>query len=144
MADQIAIAALTRKRAELSGEIIRAQRDIERLRGEIAALDTTIRIFDPSQVPARIRPIVKLRNRTVPGLKHGEFGCLVLTVLRHASEPLSIGEIAERLGVAHGIDITTPAKRGAIASKIRVHLSAQKPGVIAKGERGGTVVWRVA
>jgi hypothetical protein len=71
-------------------------------------------------------------------------GRLVLTVLRDATEPLSTGEIAERLGSGHGINITTPAKRGAIASKIRVHLSAQKPGVIAKGQRGGTVVWRVA
>ncbi|MGB8842847.1 MAG: hypothetical protein WCC64_17465 [Aliidongia sp.] len=54
------------------------------MRGEVAALNTRIRIFDPSQVPARIRPVVKLRNRTVPGLKHGEFGRLLLTVLRDA------------------------------------------------------------
>jgi hypothetical protein len=114
------------------------------LPGEIAALDTTIRIFDPSQAPARIRPVVKMRNRTVPRLKHGEFGSLVFTVLRDATEPLSIGEIAERLGAGHGIDIGTPAKRGAIVSKIRVHLSAQKPGAITKRERGGAVVWRVA
>jgi hypothetical protein len=144
MADQIAITALVRKRAELSGEIIRAQKDIARLKGEIAALDTTIRIFDPSRVPARIRPVVKLRNRTGSRLKHGEFGRLVFAVLRDASEPLSVGEIAGRIGAGHGIDITTPAKRQAIASKIRVHLSAQKPGTIDKGERGGTVVWKVA
>jgi hypothetical protein len=103
------------------------------LRGKIAALDTTIRIFDPSQVLTRIRPVVKLRNRTVSRLKHGEFGSMVFTVLRDSSEPLSIGEIAVRLRANHGIDITTPAKRGAIVSKIRVHLSAQKPGTIDKG-----------
>jgi hypothetical protein len=144
MAETHVVSALVAKRAELSGEIIRAKKDIERLRGEIAALDTTIRIFDPSQAPSRIRPVVKLRNRTVPGLKHGEFGRLVFTVLRDSSEPLSIGEIAERLGTGHAIDITTPAKRVVIASKIRVHLSGQKPGIIAKGQRGGAVVWRVA
>jgi hypothetical protein len=144
MVDQMAIAALVRKRAELSGEISRHRKEISRLKGEIAALDTALRIFDPSQVPARIRPVVKLRNRTVPRLKHGEFGRMVFAVLRDATEPLSIGEIAERLGSGHGIDITTPAKRQAIASKIRVHLHEQKPGTIAKGERGGTVVWEVA
>ncbi|MEA2755202.1 MAG: hypothetical protein QOJ54_1491 [Aliidongia sp.] len=97
MADQIAIAALTRKRAELSGEIIRAQKDIARLKCEIAALDTTIRIFDPSQVPFRIRPVVKVKHRVIPKLRHGEFGRMVLTLLRGADDPLSVGEIVERL-----------------------------------------------
>jgi hypothetical protein len=143
MADQIAIAALVRKRAELSGEIIRAQKDIERLRGEIAALDTTIRIFDPSQVPARIRPVVKVKHRVIPKLRHGEFGRMVLTLLRGAADPLSVGEIVEQLAAVHSLDICTQKGRDVLTRKVRNYLGCQKPDTIAKGERGGTVVWRV-
>lgn len=143
MENQLAIAALVRKRAELSGEIIRRQREIIKFRAEIASLDATLRIFDPTQEPARIRPVVKLKNRVVPKLRHGEFGRLVLAELRGAEEPLSVGEIVERLAVARGIDIGAPAQRRVIAGKVRVYLSEQKPETVVKGSRGGTVVWKV-
>ena len=142
MANELAVAALIRKRAELSGDVIRLQKDIARLRTEIAALDVAIRVFDPSKAPMRIRPIIK--RRTVPSMKHGEFGRSVLAVLREAAEPLSMREIAERVAAVHQIDMSTPAKRQAIIAKARNCLHGQKPETIVKGDRSGVVVWRVA
>jgi hypothetical protein len=144
MGDQFAIGALVRKRAELAGEVIRREREIVRLRSEIASLDATLRIFDPGQVPARIRPVVKVNRRVLPNLRRGEFVRMVLAELRGAAAPLSVGEIVEGLVTARGIDIGTPARRQEIVKKVRRCLADQKQETVAKGMRGGTVVWAVA
>jgi|HubBroStandDraft_1064217.scaffolds.fasta_scaffold00843_5 predicted RNase H-like nuclease (RuvC/YqgF family) len=143
MANEIAIAALVRKRAELAGEVIRCEREISRLRTQIASLDATIRIFDPEQVPARIRPVIKVKRRVVPTLRRGEFGRLVLAQLRVATEPLSVAEIVERLAASHGIDISTPKARLEIIKKARRCLADQRQETVTKVRRGGSVVWTV-
>ena len=47
MADELAVAALVRKRAELAGRIAHARRELEGMPTGPAALDATLRLFDP-------------------------------------------------------------------------------------------------
>src|ERR1700724_3890733 len=63
MADPHVISALREKRAELSGELIAAEKRILQLRDDIASLDRTIRVFDPTSEPHKIRPILRRKNR---------------------------------------------------------------------------------
>lgn len=56
MADPHVISALRSKRAELSGELIAAEKRIVQLRADIANLDGAIRVFDPAAAPDKIRP----------------------------------------------------------------------------------------
>ena len=48
MGDTFALSALTRKRAELAGRVEVAYAELERLLADIAALDTTLALFDPA------------------------------------------------------------------------------------------------
>jgi hypothetical protein len=59
------ISGLIAKRAELSGDIIEAEKRIARLRADLDCLDATIRLFDPKIAPKAIRPRVK-RTATLP------------------------------------------------------------------------------
>jgi hypothetical protein len=59
MADSHVISALREKRAELSGELIAAEKRILQLRDDITGLDRTIRVFDPTAEPHAIRPILR-------------------------------------------------------------------------------------
>jgi hypothetical protein len=48
MADPHVISALRKKRAELSGDLVAAEKRIVQLRKDIAGIDRTIRVFDPA------------------------------------------------------------------------------------------------
>ena len=80
MADPHIIAALRAKRAELSGDLAQTKTRVQRLQAEIAAVDTTLRLFDPEQRPDTIRPVVR---RTKPGrFRTGEFTWTLLGLIR--------------------------------------------------------------
>jgi hypothetical protein len=44
----LAANALTKKRADLAGQIEMHQREVDRIRSELVHLDATLRLFDPS------------------------------------------------------------------------------------------------
>jgi hypothetical protein len=56
------ISALRAKRAEVSGELLAAQKRLEAIRDDLDAIDRTLRIFDPNQSPENIRPVVKRKG----------------------------------------------------------------------------------
>src|SRR5215208_3127479 len=56
MADEIVVAALVRKRAELAGRIVHARAELDGMLASLAALDATLRLFDASAEPESIRP----------------------------------------------------------------------------------------
>jgi hypothetical protein len=65
MADPHVISALRQKRAELSGELIAAEKHILQLRDDISSLDRTIRVFDPTAEPHTIRSIFRRKKPTL-------------------------------------------------------------------------------
>ena len=62
MAEPHVISALRAKRAELSGDLIAAQKRLEKIRDDLDAVDRTLRVFDPRQHPEKIRPVVKRKS----------------------------------------------------------------------------------
>jgi hypothetical protein len=51
MADPHVISALRKKRGELSGELVAAEKRIVQLHADINSLDGAIRVFDPTAAP---------------------------------------------------------------------------------------------
>ena len=95
MADEIAVAALVRKRAELAGRIDHARRELDGLLASLAALDATLRLFDPGIRVEAIRPKAHRpgNGQAPPGIETRD----VLAALREAAGPLTAREIAARL-----------------------------------------------
>ena len=92
MADTFAISGLVRKRAELAGEIEALETKLRGLWESLAHVDATILLFDPAHDLAGIKP-KKLAYDAGPFM-HGELSRLILDVLRPATEPMSVTEIA--------------------------------------------------
>jgi hypothetical protein len=142
MTETHVISALTTKRAELSGELIEAEKRVIQLRADLDSLDRAIRIFDPDLAPKTIRPIV--RRKPTPLLPKGEGSKAVLNLLRRADEPLTAREIAERLVSDYRLEIGTGQAMNKFIGKVRNTLARQKPGVLVSRQRGDAIEWRAA
>src|SRR5271170_8337419 len=85
MGEPHVISALRAKRAELSGDLIAAQKRLEKIRDDLDAVDRTLRVFDPRQHPEKIRPVVRRKGDRLFG--YGECTRAILNALRDAPEP---------------------------------------------------------
>jgi hypothetical protein len=91
------INSLRRKRAEISGSIRELDARIHDLRRDLAHIDATLKLFDPSIEPRAIKPVRPWRpaNRI---FERKELTVRVLTALREAEgAPLTLEAIAERI-----------------------------------------------
>ena len=93
------VSALVEKRAELSGRIAAAERQLRTMYEALAHLDATLLLLDPTLRPERIR--AKRPPTALPVIP--DLYRYVLDALRMAAEPLSSREVAravmERLAV---------------------------------------------
>lgn len=93
--------ALTRKRAELAGQIEHNQLELRRLIAELDHVDATIRIFNPAI------DIGRIRAKPVPP-RHaafkGEVTRIVFDCLQEAKGPITSREIASHLMAERGLD----------------------------------------
>jgi hypothetical protein len=140
MADPHVISALKAKRAELSGELIAAEKRILQLRDDIASLDRTIRVFDPTAEPHAIRPILRRKKPTL--IPRGQCSRAVLDMLRHADNPMTAREIAAQFAARYQIDASNMDATKALVAKVRNTLARQK-GLVSE-LRGDTKAWMVA
>jgi hypothetical protein len=123
MADPHVISALRAKRAELSGELIAAEKRILQLREDIGSLDRTIRVFDPTAEPHAIRPILRRKKPTL--IPRGQCSRAVLDMLRHADSPMTAREIAAQLAARYQMDTTNMDAMKALIGKVRNTLARQ-------------------
>jgi hypothetical protein len=95
MSDQVTVAGLVRKRAELAGRVEQARGELEAMLAGLAALDTTLRLFDPGiDVEAIGAPPCGPRREGAPlGMRARD----LLNVLREAGWAMSAREIVARL-----------------------------------------------
>jgi hypothetical protein len=140
MADPHVISALRTKRAELSGELIAAEKRILQLRDDISSLDRTIRVFDPTAEPHAIRPILRRKKPTL--IPRGQCSRTVLDMLRHADSPMPAREIAAQLAARYQMDASNADAMKALIAKVRNTLARQKG--LTSELRGDTKAWRVA
>jgi hypothetical protein len=139
MADPHVISALKQKRAELSGELLAAEKRIVEFRADIGSLDRTIRIFDPTAEPHTIRPILRRKKPTL--IPRGQCSRAVLDMLRHADSPMTAREIAAQLAARYQIDSSNMDAIKALVAKVRNTLARQK-GLVSE-LRGDMKAWRV-
>lgn len=115
--NQYAIAALKDRRATMAGEIVKFQEGIRHRQDQLAHLDATLRILDPSYRADTIAP-KRLRNVKLFG--NGELNRLILDALRRATKPLAPREIAEAIVAEKGYgESSLPA----LARRVRANLS---------------------
>lgn len=134
---------LVRKRAELAGDIERTQADIQRMIGELEALDATIKLFDADYKVEAIRPKT---FRPPPDWAHrGEMTRIVLNVLRMAAEPLTTNEIALELMKERALDVGNVDLRRLMIKRCGVALRGQRNRGFVRSSQGPGqyMVWEI-
>lgn len=141
MADPHIISTLRQKRSETSGEIADTERRLASLREDLASLDRTLRIFDPSVIPATIKP--RLKRKTPSRFRSGEMTRSLLTILRNATEPMTVREIAVQ--VARELSLNTEDQVGmrSVTANVRNALAHPRDGVVFDKRADGLMVWRI-
>jgi hypothetical protein len=132
------VAGLTRKRAEIAGAILTAEKHLIALREDLAHLDATLLLFNPDAKPTAIRPRVK---RPPARFKAGGLAKVVLTILRDAGRPMNARELLERVAADHQIDISSPREAKKLDYSIRNALARKRPGVACKAPDGDVMTW---
>ena len=96
-----ALPALKEKRAMIAGRIISLKKQIQRHLKELASLDATIALFDPTYRIGTIKP--KRTYRRAKLFKLGELGRLIMDALRVAPSPLPMLSIVAAVTTASGL-----------------------------------------
>jgi hypothetical protein len=117
MADPHVISALRKKRAELSGELIAAEKRILQLRADIDSLDGAIRVFDPTSAPDKIRPVLRRKKPTL--IPRGQCSRAVLDTLRDSDTSLTVREIAAQLAARYQLDANDRSAMTALIATVR-------------------------
>lgn len=137
------IAALVKRRAEMTGKLDRMQRDLQQLHADLASMDAVIHQLDPDYPLGAIRP----KYRRAPTA--GEFGSISRTVLDHlrrAGEPLAAPEIARRIVAERGLNAGDRALARAMAKRVGMALRYQRTnGLVREAPGDGRYArWEVA
>lgn len=120
------IAAMQARRDALASEV-------ERLRGDIAALDRAIAVMSGDA------PVTAAKRRRAPGLTTGmfvrnELKNFVLKSFRQSDGELTVQAIAAAVADAKGISLDDPPLRKVIETRVRTQVTALKDhGVVANG-----------
>jgi len=101
MAETHVLSALTKKRAEVSGEIKHYENLLKKSKLNLQSIDQTIHLFDESY---DLRTIKAKRVHKERYFKTGEAKILILDMLRTATEPLSTNNIGKKIAFNRGLD----------------------------------------
>ena len=140
MAEPHVISALRAKRAELSGDLIAAQKRLEKLRDDLDAVDRTLRVFDPRQHPEKIRPVVKRKGDRMFG--YGECTRAILNALRDAPQPMATADLVERVALDCRIATEAPDVAAMLVARVRAALAKLDKRGVVNGE-GRPARWSV-
>ena len=131
-----AIPALKEKRASIAGRVISLKKQITRHQKELASLDATIALFDPTYRVGSIKP--KNARKRAKLFKMGELGRLIMDALRRAEgRPLATAEVVAAVTAAIG---EKADKKAVVAHSVRSNLAyLVRSGKVRKiGDRAAT------
>jgi hypothetical protein len=140
MAEPHVISALRTKRAEFSGDLIAAQKRLEKIRDDLDAIDRTLRVFDPRQRPEKIRPVLKRKGDRMFGYR--ECTRAILNVLRDAPEPMTTADLVERVAPDCRIATEAPNIAATLLARVRAALAKLGKRGVVSGE-GKPARWSV-
>ncbi len=136
-----AIPALRDKRARIAGRVILLKKQIIKHKHELASLDATITLFDPSYKVGSIKAIKP--NRRSKLFKMGALGRLIVDALRRAEgTPLETTQVVEAVTSAIG---QGKASDAVLRATVRSNLAylVRRGSVVKIGKSIGTK-WRLA
>lgn len=84
----------------IAGRVISLKKQIAKHMKELASLDATIALFDPTYRIGTIKP--KRTHRRAKLFKLGELGRLIIDALRRAGEPQDTGQVVAAVTAASG------------------------------------------
>ena len=132
--------SLRAKRAEISGIIRDLERQLKAYRANLANLDGVIRMFAPSADPESIKPIRPYRRSLY--FKSGELARRTSELLREASGPITLAEMATVILQAKGMNADDPILSQMVANRVQDKLRAMlKRGTIQKAGEGRAAKW---
>ena len=99
MGDTFSISALKRKRAVISGKLLKAEKRCEAMRLHLVALDHSLRLFGYDCDPADIKPVKPKRLL----FRRGELQRAIMGILR-INGPVTDAELVERVFATKGWD----------------------------------------
>ncbi len=141
MAEPLVLSALTTKRAEIDGALRDAEKRIVQLRGDRDVIDAAIRIFDPSRLPNKIKPILR---RPKPAMfRHGQCSRAVFEIMRVAEAPMTLRAIAEQLITEHHLEVREKADFEKLVAKVRNTLLRRVGKDIVREQVGPDIIWRI-
>lgn len=138
--DTFVISGLTRKRAEIAGEIAAAEKRVHELAQDLSHIDAALRLFDPQAVPEDIPP---KRPRSVQYFRRGHLTRFILSSLRQA--PMDTDALTLALMADAGMDTDDAALRADIRRRVRYALKDQRRAghVQAQEGPGQYMLWSV-
>ncbi len=141
MAEPLVLSALTTKRAEIDGALRDAEKRIAQLRADRDVIDAAIRIFDPSRLPDKIKPV--LRRLKPVMFRHGQCSRAVSEILRVAEAPMTLRAITDRLITEYHLEVGEKTDFEKLVAKIRNTLLRRVGKGIAREHVGPNVTWRI-
>jgi hypothetical protein len=140
MENEHVLSGLIRKRAEVAGQLGAAQAHARELALAPGAIDTTIRMFDPTINPDAIRPKqVKARHIAF----RGEVSRMIFSTIRDSPEPPTCRDIAVRVVESRGMDVDDDRLVSTVSKRLRSTLRDMRDrGVIRSFVSDGNgLVW---
>lgn len=136
--NKYAMAALKKKRASISSEIIHLERQLRFRRDSLQHLDATIRLLDPNVDPDKIPNAA----RRVHLFKQGELGRAIVDTMRRADQPLSVHDIVSGVMVICGQE--EPARKTMLV-RVRANLRyLRQNGKVEMVEVGHGARWELS
>ena len=136
-----AVHGLTRKRAELGGQVLILQEQLKEVHRDIEALDHALCLLDPTAEPRTIKPLKPVHRYKY--ISQGEMHRMLLDTMRGLEgKPTSIGCLAEVVMGLKGLDASHPDTVRAIRHRITTQLhSLNRRGAIQKIGAYAGVKW---
>lgn len=142
MVETHVLSALTKKRAEVSGEIKHYEKLLKQSKINLQSIDQTIHIFDDTY---DLRTIKAKRVHKERYFKTGEAKILILDMLRTATEPLCTNTIAKGLAFNKGITDKENFDLERFKKMVFASLErCEKNGLIERvGKDGLVILWQI-
>ena len=134
MAEPHVIAALVKRRSDLTGEIEHSQRHTRKLLEDLEHLDATIRQFDPDYKLEEIRP--KGFRPPSDWASRGEMSRVVLGMLRQTSEPMTTRDVALAIMKRRGLNTADDKLVRKMTKRAGVALRAQRNNGLVHSQNG--------
>jgi len=142
MAETHVISALTKKRAEVLGEIKHYEKLLKKSKLSLQSIDHTIHIFDESY---DLRTIRAKRVSSERYFRNGEAKTMILDVLRRAIEPISTTEISKSIASKKKLDSEEDFDLVRFSKVLLTSLTRCESSELVErvGKEGLSILWKI-